>query len=34
MALRTDCFIFSKFSTKVNPKDGYAVSKCKDVRAR
>ena len=34
MALQTDCFIDSKFSIRVNPKDGYVVSKCKDVRAR
>ena len=34
MALRTDQFIDGKFSTHVNPKDRYAVSECKDVRAR
>ena len=34
MAARTDRFINGKFSARVNPKDGYAISKCKDVRAR
>ena len=34
MASRTDRFIDGKFSTKVNPKDGYVVFECKDVRAR
>ena len=34
MASQTDYFIDSKFSTRINPKDGYAVSECKHVRAR
>ena len=34
MAFRTDRFIDGKFSTCVNPKDGYTVLECKDVRAR
>ena len=34
MALRTNRFVDGKFFTCVNPKDGYVVSKCKDVRAR
>ena len=34
MASQIDRFIDSKFSTRVNPKDGYAVSECKDVKAR
>ena len=34
MALRTDRFIDGKFSTCVNPKHGFAVVECKDVRAR
>ena len=33
MALRTDRFIDGKFSARVNPKDGYAVSECKETRA-
>ena len=34
MASRTDWFIDSKFSARVNPKDGYAVVECKKARAR
>ena len=34
MASRTDWFIDDKFSARVNPKDGFTVSKCKEVRAR
>ena len=34
MASRTDRFIDSKFSARVNPKDGYAVAECKEARAR
>ena len=34
MASRTDRFIDSKFSGRVNPKDGYAVVDCKKPRAR
>ena len=34
MASRMDWFTDGKFSTCVSPKDGYNVSKCKDVRAR
>ena len=34
MASRTDCFIDGKFSARVNPKDGFAVSECKEVKAR
>ena len=34
MASRIDCFIDGKFSARVNPKDGYAVSECKEARAR
>ena len=34
MASRTDRFIDGKFSRRVNPKDGYAVVKCKEPRAR
>ena len=34
MASRTDRFIDGKFSAQVNPKDGYAVSECKETRAR
>ena len=34
MASQTDRFIDGKFSTNVNPKDGYAIFECKDVRAR
>ena len=34
MALRTNWFIDFKFSALVYPKDGFAVSKCKEVRAR
>ena len=34
MAARMDQFINNKFSAQVNPKDRYAISKCKDVRAR
>ena len=34
MVSRTDRFIDSKFSTRVNPKDGYAVAECKEARAR
>ena len=34
MALQMDQFIDGKFSTHVNPKDGYVVSEYKDVRDR
>ena len=34
MASRTDQFIDSMFSGRVNPKDGYAVVDCKEPRAR
>ena len=34
MASRTNCFIDSKFSARVNPMDGFVVSECKEVRAR
>ena len=34
MASRTERFIDDKFSARVNPKDGYAVAKCKEARAR
>ena len=34
MASRINRFIDGKFSAWVNPKDGYAVSKCKETRAR
>ena len=34
MALRMDRFIDGKFSARVNPKDGFVVSKCKEARAR
>ena len=34
MASRTDRFIDGKLSAHVNPKDGFAVSDCKDGRAR
>ena len=34
MASRTDRFIDEKFSARVNPKDGYAVSEFKETRAR
>ena len=34
MASRSDRFINGKFSAWVNPKDGYAVSECKETRAR
>ena len=34
MASRTDCFIEGKFFTQVNPKDGFAVSDCKEAKAR
>ena len=34
MASRTDHFINGKFSAQVNPKYGYAVSECKEARAR
>ena len=34
MASRTDWFIDDKFSTRVNPKDGFVVSECKEGRAR
>ena len=34
MASRMDCFIDSKFSARVNPKDRFAVSECKKARAR
>ena len=34
MASRTDRFIDGKFSARINPKDGFAVSKCKETRAR
>ena len=34
MALRMDRFIDGKFSACMNPKDGFAVSKCKEGRAR
>ena len=34
MASRTDQFIDGKFSSQVNPKDGYAIVDCKEPRAR
>ena len=34
MATWTDQYIDGKFSTWVNPKDGYVVLECKDVRAK
>ena len=34
MASRTDQFIDSKFSARINPKDGFAVADCKEARAR
>ena len=34
MASRTYQFIDSKFSARVNPKDGYAVAECKEARTR
>ena len=34
MASRTDRFIDGKFFARINPKDGFAVSECKEVRAR
>ena len=34
MALQIDRFIDGTFSTMVNTKDDYAISECKDVRAR
>ena len=34
MASRTDRFIGGKFFARVNPKDGYAVSECKETRTR
>ena len=34
MASRTDRFIDSKFSARVNPKDGFAVADYKEARAR
>ena len=34
MSSRTDRFIDGKFSSRVNPKDGYAVVDCKESRAR
>ena len=33
MASRADCYIDGKLSAKVNPKDGFVVSECKEVRA-
>ena len=34
MVSRTDHFIDDKFSARVNPEDGFAVSECKEARAR
>ena len=34
MASRTDRFINGKFSSRVNPKDGYVVVDCKEPRTR
>ena len=34
MASRTDRFIDGMFSSRVNPKDGYAVADCKDPRVK
>ena len=34
MASRTDRFIDDKFSARVNPKDRFVVSECKEARAR
>ena len=34
MASRTDRFIDGRFSSRVNPKDGYAIVDCKEPRAR
>ena len=34
MASRTDRFIDGRFSSRVNPKDGYAVVDCKEPRTR
>ena len=33
-ASRTDKFAQDKFSTPINPKDGYAVVDCEDPRER
>ena len=34
MASRMDRYIDGKFSARVSPKDGFALSECKEVRAR
>ena len=34
MASRTNRFIDGMFSDRINPKDGYAVVDCKDLRAK
>ena len=34
MAIQIDKFIDSKFFNRVNPKHGFAISKCQDARAR
>ena len=34
MASRTDQFIDGKFSARVNIKDRFPVSQCKEIRAR
>ena len=34
MASRTNRFIDGKFSTCINPKDGYVVFEYKDIRAK
>ena len=31
---RTDTLIIDKFNSSINPKDGYAVSDCVDLRER
>ena len=34
MASRTDQYIDGKFFARVNPKDGFAVFECKDIKAK
>ena len=34
MASRTNRFIDGKFSSRINSKDGFSISECKEVRAR
>ena len=33
MTSHSEKFIDGKFSNRINPKDGFAVAECKDVRA-